>query len=239
MGDLHTVLSDVITIMTRNEFPLTVPPRYLVELFGVLERVVALRMEAHRWSIRPSVPLDAAGQAFVEAILKNMDNDKRRSQRQHVSISVGDSGQALLQPEDDPLVPPIPPSFPWGHLPHLWHEIPRADTPKRERAEDDTSTDVEMSRRPPKRRASGASTSDTGREAPSDRPRRDVATSVLLQPQLPSLVTTYGTSNRTQPQLRYSLSEIMKNPPSPLSLLHVFVWHGTGRRTFGQPGFCN
>ena len=42
MDDLHMVLSDVITIMTRNEFPLTVPPRYLVELFGVLERVVAL-----------------------------------------------------------------------------------------------------------------------------------------------------------------------------------------------------
>ena len=124
--DLHTVLSDVITIMTRNEFPLTVPPRYLVELFCVLERVVALKMGTRRRSIRPSVPLDAACQAFVEAILKNMDNDKRRSQRQHVSLSVGDtevlqdsSGQALLLPEEDPLVPPIPPTFPWGHRPHL------------------------------------------------------------------------------------------------------------------------
>ena len=173
-------------------------------------------METHRWSIRPSVPLDAACQAFVEAILKNMDNDKRRSQRQHVSISAGDtevlldsSGQALLLPEEDPLVPPIPPTFPRGHRPHLWREIPRVDTPERERAGDDTSLDIEMSRRPPKRRASGKSTSDTGLEAPSDRSRQDAVTSVLPQPQLPSLVTTYGTSNRTQPQLRYSLSEIM------------------------------
>ena len=51
---------------------------------------------------------------------------------------------------------------------------------------------------------------------------QDVATSVLLQPQLSTVVTTYGTSNRTQPKLHYSLSEIMKNPlrhyPSPLSL---------------------
>ena len=51
---------------------------------------------------------------------------------------------------------------------------------------------------------------------------QDVVTSVLLQPQLSTLVTTYGTSNRTQPKLHYSLSEIMQNPlrhyPSPLSL---------------------
>ena len=67
VNELHIVLSDVISMMARNEFPLTVPPRYLIELFGVLERVVALKMEAHRWSIRPTVPLGVACQAFVEA----------------------------------------------------------------------------------------------------------------------------------------------------------------------------
>ena len=59
--------------MTRNEFPLTIPPRWLVELFGVLERVVALKMESNRWTLRPSVHLDAESQAFLAAILKNMD----------------------------------------------------------------------------------------------------------------------------------------------------------------------
>ena len=43
--ELHIVISDVITIMTRNEFPLTVPPRWLIDLFGILERVVAREME--------------------------------------------------------------------------------------------------------------------------------------------------------------------------------------------------
>ena len=184
MAELHTVISDVIAIMTRNEFPLTVPPRWLVELFSILERVVALKMETHRWSIRPSVPLDAAGKAFVEAILKNLEDDRRRSQRQHVSPSVGDtgvlqdsSGQVLLPPEEDPLIPPIPPTFPWGHRPHLWREIPRVDTPKRVRADDETSVDAEISSRPPKRRASGKSTSDTGLGAPSDLSQSDVVTS--------------------------------------------------------------
>ena len=41
--ELHIVISDVITIMTRNEFPLTVPPRWIIGLFGILERVVALK----------------------------------------------------------------------------------------------------------------------------------------------------------------------------------------------------
>ena len=52
---LHTVISEVIGFMTRNEFPLTVPPRWLVELFSVLERAVALKIETNRWYLRPSV----------------------------------------------------------------------------------------------------------------------------------------------------------------------------------------
>ena len=49
VNELHIVLSDVICMMTRNEFPLTVPPRWLSELFEVLRRVVALKMEANQW----------------------------------------------------------------------------------------------------------------------------------------------------------------------------------------------
>ena len=75
--ELHIVISDVITVMTRNEFPLHVAPRWLIDLFSVLERVVALKMEKNRWSIRPSVPMDTAGQAFVEAILKDVDGDPK------------------------------------------------------------------------------------------------------------------------------------------------------------------
>ena len=162
VDELHTAISDIVAVLTRNEFPLSIPSRWLVELFGILERVVALKMEARRWSIRPHGPLDTACQAFVEAVVKNMENDRRRSQRQLVSPSVEDSdalldscGQALLPPDDDPIVPAIPPTFPWGHRPHLWHEIPRVDFPKREREGDETSLDIDISSRPPKRLASG------------------------------------------------------------------------------------
>ena len=232
--DLHIVISDVITIMTRNEFPLTVPPRWLIDLFGILERAVALKMEKNRWHIRPSVPLDTAGQAFVEAILKNVDNDRRRSQRQHVSLSVGDqevlkdtSGQVLLPPEEDPIIPKIPPTFLWGHRPHLWREIPRVDTPKRVRTDADPSEgDAEIPSRPPKRRVSAKSTSNTGLDAPSDLSLPDVVAPAQTQPPLQlipaSQVTPYGTSSRTTPMLRYSLSEIMNNPlrryPTPMAL---------------------
>ena len=146
-----------------------------MELFSVLERVVALEMESNRWSLRPSIPLGAESQTFLEAILKNIENDKRRSQRQHVSPSVGDtetlvdsSGQSLLPPEEDPPIPPLPTSFPWGHRPRLWHENPRADTPKREREDDETSTDSDLKGRDPKRRASVRSDDDMDLAAPSD-----------------------------------------------------------------------
>ena len=70
VNELHIVLSDVIEMMARNEFPLTVPPRWLSELFEVLGRAVALKMEANRRSLRPPPNLDAESQAYVAAILE-------------------------------------------------------------------------------------------------------------------------------------------------------------------------
>ena len=81
VNELHTVLSDVIEMMARNEFPLTVPPRWLSDLFEVLVRVVALKMEANRCSLLPPPILGAESQASGSAILKIIENDKRRCQR--------------------------------------------------------------------------------------------------------------------------------------------------------------
>ena len=47
VNELHIITSDVISMMARNEFPLTVPPRWIPQLFEVLGRVVALKMEAN------------------------------------------------------------------------------------------------------------------------------------------------------------------------------------------------
>ena len=46
--ELHSVLVDVICMMARNEFPLTVPPRWLSELFEVLGRVASLQVVANK-----------------------------------------------------------------------------------------------------------------------------------------------------------------------------------------------
>ena len=83
---------------------------------------------------------------------------------------VDSAGQSLLPPEEDPPIPPLPISFPRGHRPRLWHENPRADTPKREREDDETSTDSDLKGRDPKRRVSVKSDDDMDLAAPSDAP---------------------------------------------------------------------
>ena len=75
------ILSDVISMMARNEFPLTVPPRGLSELYEVLGRVVELKMEANKWSMAPPLKLGPESEAYVAAVFKNIDNDRRRCQR--------------------------------------------------------------------------------------------------------------------------------------------------------------
>ena len=133
-----------------------------------------------------------------------MENDRRRSQRQLVSPLADESealldscGQVLLPPGEDPIVPMIPSTFPWNHRPRLWYEFPRLDFPKREREGDETSFDLGVSSRPPKRLASGKSASDTELAAPSDCSRRDETKPAPIQSQLQLVpapaVSEYGT----------------------------------------------
>ena len=107
----------------------------------------------------------------------------------------------------------------------MWHETPRVDTPKCGRADGETSTDTDLQGRPPKRRASVKSDSDTDLDAPSDPPRPAVsvtATQEIAPFPAPQIATPYGAAPQTQPQVHYSLSEIVKNPlrryPSSKSL---------------------
>ena len=85
-------MSDVISVVAGDEFPLTVPPRWLPELFEVLWRVVALKTEANQWPMIPPPDLDFESQAYVTAALKNIENDKRRRQGQHLTILPGKMG---------------------------------------------------------------------------------------------------------------------------------------------------
>ena len=61
------ITSDVISMMARNEFPLTGPPCWLSELFEVLGRAVELRMEADKWSMTPPPNLGPESDACVAA----------------------------------------------------------------------------------------------------------------------------------------------------------------------------
>ena len=76
---VHEVISELIMLLSSNEFPLTIPPRWLVELFSDLERMTSLRMEKNGWSLRPPGVLDLDSQAYFDAVMRNMENDKRRS----------------------------------------------------------------------------------------------------------------------------------------------------------------
>ena len=45
----HEAITELIGLLTSSEFPLSIPPRWLVELFSDLSRMASLRMEKHGW----------------------------------------------------------------------------------------------------------------------------------------------------------------------------------------------
>ena len=70
VNELHTVIADIITTLVRSELPLSIPSRWLMDLFGVLERLALLKIDAHGWTVRPPGPLDHDVHAFVEPVLQ-------------------------------------------------------------------------------------------------------------------------------------------------------------------------
>ena len=233
---VHDIVSDVIGLITTNEFPLHIPPRWLVELFSDLARLTSLRMESNGWSFSPPRNLDRDSQAYLDAVLINIENDRRRSQRQLLSFTSGDSEeladsskQSLLPPLADAIVPTVPPSFPLDYRPRFWLAPQRVDTPKRVRTEDDLWSDSEDVRRDTKRRASEnegtllevpapVETVPRIRRSPPTPPSEEelehkgnreplaIVPSVVLP-----IAAPYGTSHPIS-RVHYSLSSIMQNP---------------------------
>ena len=102
-------------MMARNEFPLTVPPRWLSELFEVLGRAASLKMAANKGSLVAPPTLDLEPQAYIAAVSQNIGNDKRRFGHQRFKFRaqedeaiVDDSGQPLPCPEEDAVIPRVP-----------------------------------------------------------------------------------------------------------------------------------
>ena len=158
---VHEAITELIALLTSSEFPLSVPPRWLAELFSDLAHMASLRMEKNGWQLRPQGSLDLASQAYLDAVLCNLENDTRRHRRQLVDFTCGDtedlvdaSRQSLLPPGEDAIAPPLPHGFPLDHRPRLWLAAIRVDTPKRDREGDDSSSDGGGTHRDPKRLAS-------------------------------------------------------------------------------------
>ena len=243
---VHDIVTEVIGLLTASEFPLNIPPRWLVELFSDLARLTTLRMESNGWSLSPTRPLDLASQAYLDAVLCNIENDNRRSRRQLASFTCGDvedmadsSRQSMLPPLEDAIVPPLPSSFPLDHRPRFWLATQRPDTPKRVRTEEDSWSESDDARRDVKRRASENGSAIPAAQAQLEagiRLRRSPpppssaeesehegkcdALAIVPSPVLP-IASSYGTAPALS-RVHYSLSSVMKNPlrryPSDVSL---------------------
>ena len=74
---VHEAIVELIGLLTSSEFPLTIPPRWLADLFADLERMTALRMDKNGWSLRPAGTLDMESQAYFDAVLRNIENEKK------------------------------------------------------------------------------------------------------------------------------------------------------------------
>ena len=75
LNDLHAMPADVICLMARNGFPLAVPPRWLAELFEMVNRVVSLKMLANKWSLEASSAMGLDCQNYLSTLAQNIEND--------------------------------------------------------------------------------------------------------------------------------------------------------------------
>ena len=101
--------------MARNDFPLTVPPRRLAELFDMVNRVVALKMLANKWPLESSSAMDLDCQNYLSALAQNVENDQRRYKGQRFKFRAqeeeplsDDTGMPLKCPDVDQTLPPVP-----------------------------------------------------------------------------------------------------------------------------------
>ena len=149
MHDLHTMLVDVICMMGRNDFPLTIPPGWLGELFEMVNRVASLKMNTDNWPLGVPPVLGPDCQAYLSAVATNIGNDQRRSRRQWFKFRAQedetllcDTGRPLRCPDTDQVLPPVPVGLA-AHRPCLWLPAPCVvSTPKRERDPSPDFSDV-------------------------------------------------------------------------------------------------
>ena len=169
----HMVLVDVICIMARNDSPLTISPRWLGELFEMVNRVATLKVTANNWSLEASPDMGPGWQAYISAVATNIENDQRRSRRRRFKFRIqedetapDDAGRPLACPDADRAVPPVPAGLA-AHRPCLWLPAPCVvPPPERERDPSSDFSDVTSDIPDPERRPSEVQKGRQYRSAP-------------------------------------------------------------------------
>ena len=204
LRDLQTMLAGIICMMARHDFPLAIPPRWLVELLEMVNRVASLKMQANLWPLEASPEMGRGCQDYFSALALNIANDQRRSRRQWFKFraqedetSLGETGWPLRCPDVDQALPPAPAGLA-AHRPCLWLPTPCVvSTPKRERDPSPDFSDAMSDIPEPKRRLSEIQYGGQ-----------------------------YGTAPASLLGRRYSLEVINKDPPSGLPPIVGIIWHG-------------
>ena len=126
--------------MARNDFPLAVPPRWLAELFEMVNRAVSLKMLPNTWPLEASSDMDLDWRNYLPALAQNVENGQRRYKRQRFKFRAqedeplsDDAGTPLRCPDSDRTLPPVPAGL-VNQRPCFWRSAPNvASAPERER----------------------------------------------------------------------------------------------------------
>ena len=150
---------EVVTPMAKNEFPLSVPPRWVAELFSILGHIAKLKLKSQNLSLEQPTNLDVERRKYVELVLGNLENGSNRAARQwsnfrsdDVEVFLDSESNPLSRPGMDRVIPPVLSGLA-PRRPRFWLELPPARaTPKRPRDSAstayDTISDLPVSKRP-------------------------------------------------------------------------------------------
>ena len=133
---VHEAHMELIGLLTYSDLPPSLPPRWLVDPFSVLTRMISRGMDKNGGTLRPSGVLDLVGQVYFDVALSNLGSDTSGSRRHLVDFSCGDTGalvvaseQSLLHSEADAIASHPLPGFPFEPRPRLLTVSARVDTP--------------------------------------------------------------------------------------------------------------
>ena len=93
--EIHDAMIEVVTLMARKEFPLSVLPRWVAQLFSALSHIAKLKVKSRNLSIAPPTNLDVDCPTYRELVFDNLGYDAIRASRQRSNYRANDDEIAL------------------------------------------------------------------------------------------------------------------------------------------------